>query len=164
MSSRKLFHKLLFDYNQKQFKFIIASGQNNFFPYFSSTNTGDLITVNNCDKKAIIYVSSSFMFCKSLLWQAPTPLGIVPVTLDLTMGSTFSILMWGIVYDNVSEAKLWLSPRSNILRTTRWRSFNINRRSLNRDVLRSRGKSVAKFRQLQLHGNTTVMREATVAD
>ena len=40
-----------------------------------------------CNKKAIIYISSSFMFCKSLLKQAATPSGMVTVTFDLTVRS-----------------------------------------------------------------------------
>ena len=37
---------------------------------------------------------------------------------------------------------------------TRQRIFNINRRSLNRDALSPRGKSMPKLQQLQLYGNT----------
>ena len=44
-------------------------------------------------KKQSFYVSSSFMFCESLLRQAATPFGIVLETFDLTVRSTFSVLM-----------------------------------------------------------------------
>ena len=56
----------------------------------------------SCEKKSTesIYASPSLIFCKSLLRQAATPFGIVPVTFDLTVPSTFSVLMWGIFYDN----------------------------------------------------------------
>ena len=39
------------------------------------------------------FVSSSLIFCESLLRQAATPFCIVPVTFDLTVVSTFSVLM-----------------------------------------------------------------------
>ena len=40
-----------------------------------------------------IYVCSSLIFCESLITQAATPFGIVPVTFDLTVPPTFSVLM-----------------------------------------------------------------------
>ena len=106
-----------------------------------------------------IYVSSTLSFYESLLKQAATSFGILAVIFDLIVPSTFSVLMWGIFYDNVFEAKLWLSPRSNFFQTTRQRSFNINRRSLNRDFLGTRRKSMPKLQQLQLYGYTNVAME-----
>ena len=40
-----------------------------------------------------IYVSFSLIFCESFLRQAVTLFGIVPVAFDLTVPSTFSVLM-----------------------------------------------------------------------
>ena len=115
-----------------------------------------------CDKKH--FVSSSLTFYESLLRQAATPFGIL-VTLDLAVPFTFSVLMCEIFCDNVFEAKLSLSPRSNFFQTTRQRSFKMNRWSLKWDVLSTRGKLVAKLQQLQLYGNTVVVRKSsTVAD
>ena len=40
-----------------------------------------------------IYVSSSLIVKESLLRQATAPFGIVPLTFDLTVPSTFNVLM-----------------------------------------------------------------------
>ena len=105
-----------------------------------------------CDEKPInLYFF--LIFCESLLRQAAKPFGIILVTFHLTVPSTFSVLMRGIFYEKVSEAKLWFTPWSNFFQTTCWRSFDINRWSLNRDVLSTWRKLVAKLQQLQLYGN-----------
>ena len=102
-------------------------------------------------------IPSSLIFCESLLKQAATPFGIAPVTFDLTVPFTFSVLMWGIFYDNASKQNCGSHPSLIFFQTTRLHSFNMNSRSLNREV--------AKLQQLQLYRNTIVVRESqTVAD
>ena len=46
------------------------------------------------------------MFCESLVRQTATPFGIVLVTFDLTMSSTFGVLMKGTFYDSLFEVKI----------------------------------------------------------
>ena len=103
------------------------------------------------EKKQWIYVSSSLIFCESLLRQVATP--FCNCTCSLRLNCAISVLMWGIFYDNVFEAKLCVSPRCNFQST--WKSsFNVSQRLVNRGVLSTRRESTPK---LQPYENTIVV-------